>query len=286
MPIDDRALHDLTVESQDLQADAMRDMTRSLPDLEDIREERRDEAVDPERVAEFNTERRRVLRNGGMGMGALAARGLLGTAFGGVLAGIAASPAAADQPTDIKILQTAASLENLAVATYAAALTLPFIKSNAVVAKFATTTMGQHKEHGSAFNAQAKTLGGKEQTGTNPKYTPVVEQMKPTLTDAAKVVTLATTLEQVATETYLADLALLDDTTTKALVASVMGVESQHLATLRAVGALLAGGAPQLIKIPIGADLAKLPAAAGSVAFPQPFETTAKASPPDEGAVK
>ena len=65
-----------------------------------------------------------------------------------------------------------------------------------------------------------------------------------------------------------------------------MGVESQHLATLRAVRALLEGGAPQLVKIPIGADAAKLPAAAGSVGFPDTMPDADKASPPQEGAVK
>ena len=62
-----------------------------------------------------------------------------------------------------------------------------------------------------------------------------------------------------------------------------MGVEAQHLAVLRAVGALL-GGAPELIKIPT--EPAKLPAAAGSVSFPEPFQGTDLASPPEEGAVK
>jgi hypothetical protein len=96
-------------------------------------------------------------------------------------------------------------------------------------------------------------------------------------------VTLAATLEQVATETYLNELNMLEDKTAVTLVGSVMGVESQHLATLRAVGALLAG-APDLIKIPT--DLAKLPAAAGSVAFPDAFQGVSMASPPEEGAVK
>ena len=96
---------------------------------------------------------------------------------------------------------------------------------------------------------------------------------------------LAATLEQVATETYLSDLNMFTDVKSKTLMASVMGVESQHLATLRAVGALLAG-APDLIKIPLGADVAKLPAAAGSVAFPEPFAGVTMASPPAEGAVK
>ena len=73
-------------------------------------------------------------------------------------------------------------------------------------------------------------------------------------------------MEKVATDTYLMDLTMLEDMKSKIVMSSVMGVEAQHLATLRAVGALLTGGAPELIKVPIGADLAKLPAAAGSVA--------------------
>ena len=87
-----------------------------------------------------------------------------------------------------------------------------------------------------------------------------------------------------ATETYLSDLAQLSDSTSKELMASVMGVECQHLATLRAVGALLAGGGEKLIAIPT--DVAMLPAAAGSVAFPEAFEPVTMASPPQEGAVK
>ena len=64
------------------------------------------------------------------------------------------------------------------------------------------------------------------------------------------VVKLAATLEQVATDTYLSDLAMFTDVKSRMLMASVMGVECQHLATLRAVGALLQGGAPELIAIP------------------------------------
>jgi hypothetical protein len=54
------------------------------------------------------------------------------------------------------------------------------------------------------------------------------------------------------------------------------------------VGALLTGGAPELIKVPIGADLAKLPAAAGSVAFPDALEQTDPMllAAADSGAVK
>ena len=281
--LDEVRLRDLTIESQDLQADALRDMQSTLGDLTEIGRSRAGRPVDLDRVRHFNTERRRILRNGGFGLGALAARGLLSTGIGATLATIVARPAHAQSDVDIQILQTAASLENLAVATYGAALSLPFFDENQVVVAFAETTRSQHAEHGEAFNSQAVALGGQRQDGTNPKYTPIVEAAKPTLTDYMAVVELAQTLEEVAQDTYLQNLTLLSDTETKALMGSVMAVETQHLATLRAVGALLSGGAPELIAIPT--DVAALPAAAGSVAFPEPFEEPNLASPPQEGAI-
>jgi hypothetical protein len=187
----------------------------------------------------------------------------------------------------VQILQTASSLEVLAVATYGAALGLDFIKNgNPVVVKFAQTTMSQHDEHKKAFQAQTKTLGGKEQTSPNPKFAPVVEQAKPNLKTPLDVVNLAVTLEDAATQTYLQNIFLLDSSNTKALMASVMGVETQHAATLRAVKALLEANMPDLIKIPIGADVAKLPAAAGSVSFPNAFEPVGTIAEPETGAVK
>ena len=54
---------------------------------------------------------------------------------------IAGSAFAADAQTDIMALQTAASIENLAVAVYTTAAGLPFIKSgNATVLAFITKT--------------------------------------------------------------------------------------------------------------------------------------------------
>jgi len=209
--------------------------------------------------------------------------GLLGTGFGTALTAIVARPAMAQEDVDVQILQTAVSLELLAVATYGTALTLPFMSDNAVVKTFAETTMMQHDEHGQAFNAQATALGGEEQTEPNAKYSQVVQDATPTLTDAGKVVELAMALEQVATQTYVNNVGMMEDTKSKEVMASVMGVEAQHLAVLRAVDALIKGDAADLIALP--PDLAALPEAAGSVAFPEPFEGTENASPPEEGAV-
>jgi rubrerythrin len=263
----------------------MRQNHAVVADLRDIAAERRNEETDPQAVAAFNDSRRDLLSGFGGRAGRIGGAGLLAGGIGAAIAALIALPAAADGALDVQILQTASSLEILAVATYGAALTLPFIKDgNKVVVSFAETTMKQHDEHRQAFQAQTKALGGKSQTNPNPKYKAVVDSAAPTLKTPADVVTLAATLETVATETYLSDLNQFTDAKSKAIMASVMGVESQHLATLRAVGALLAGGAPELIAIPV--DASKLPAAAGSVAFPEPFEPTTMASPPEEGAIR
>lgn len=284
MGIDDSALRALSEESADLQADALKALNAARGQTREIGASRAGKPPDADRIREYELGRRKLLKAGGFGLGVLASSGLINTAFGQRVAAIASAPPQPSVDVDIQIFQTASSLENLAVATYDAALGLPFIQDNAVVKAFAETTMQQHFEHGAAFKGQTEDLGGQRQDAPNPKYAPIVEQAKPGLTDAAAVVALAATLEEVATDTYLSNLTLLTTGDLRRLMASVMGVESQHLATLRAVGALLDGGAPELIAIPT--DVAALPAAAGSVAFPQPFEEPDMASPPAEGALQ
>jgi len=281
-PVDEHALGLLIEESQDLHTDAMVLARSTVPDLADLAADRRlsPSPADPLAIEDFKKSRQSLAGQLGVALGGVLGLGLVHSMF-------ADSAAAADGDLDVMQLQTAVSLELLAVATYEAALTLPFIADgNPVIVTFAETTMSQHNEHRQAFSAQTETLGGTDQTATNPKYTPVVEEAKATLAAPLDVVNLAATLEQVATETYLANLNRFTDVTARVLMASVMGVECQHLATLRAVGALLEGGAPELIAIPLGAGVAQLPAAAGSVAFPEPFSGVTMASPPEEGAVE
>ncbi len=287
MNIDNKTFESLIEESQDLHVDAMRDIRATLPALEEIREERRGE-VDTDEIDRFNTNRRRLLSTAGIGAGGLAARGLLYGGLGTLFTGLMAKPAYADKPLDIQILQTASSLERLAINTYGVALGQGPQGANApaaqavaginvasakeVVAKFAMTTQSQHDEHRKAFQAQTTALGGKVQDAPNPKFAPAVAAAD--LSTPVKLVEFAAMLEKVATDTYLIDLTMLEDMRSKEIMTSVMGVEAQHLASLRAVGALLSAGAPNLVKIPIGADLAKLPDVAGSVAFPDALEQT------------
>ncbi|PLS76253.1 MAG: rubrerythrin family protein [Actinobacteria bacterium] len=267
----------------------MNGIKATLPELAEIREERRGKEVDREEIDRFNANRRGLLAKMGIGAGGLATRGLVGGGLGGLAAAILATPARADRPLDIQILQTASSLERLAVNTYNTALGLPFIRNgNATVIAFARETMRQHDEHRKAFQAQTTTLGGKVQDQPNPKFQDVVNKAAPGLKAPIDVVRLAANLEKVATDTYLVNLTMFEDVQSKSIMGSVMGVEAQHLATLRAVEALLQANAENLVKVPIGADLAKLPAAAGSVAFPQAFEMTTPEliADPQSGAVK
>ena len=289
MPLDDQALGELVEQSQDLHLDAMRATREEIDELVELGQERRARnEFDPEESLLGAQAAQEGIRKGLVAGGAVAA-----TAFGAALMSLASSPAFAASATDVQILQTAASIENLAVNTYKTALTLPYIGGSAghpVVKAFATTTMGQHSEHAQAFNSAVTALGGKAQNNPDPKYVPVVNNAVTAITKdstsagALAVVNLAMTLENVAAETYVANCSMLTDTNAKKITASIMGVEAQHVAVLSAVKALLSAGAPQLITLS-PTVVAQLPAAAGSIGFPNSFYPTSSASPASEGAL-
>ncbi len=280
--IDPRAMAVLIEESQDLHHDSMATTVTALDEMvETGNEARAHGAIDLDESRQVAARRSQLLTGAMFGGGILAAAGIAG-AFDVLFS----SPAFAASSTDIQVLQTASSIEVLAVATYKTALTLPFIggaSANAVVKAFATTTMQQHSQHLQAFNAATTSLGGKAQTNPDPALAKVVQAAVPGLTSPAPVVALALELEQGAAETYVADVAALSDANAKKVTASIMGVEAQHAAILLAVQALLAGNAPQLIALPPNA--AALPAAAGSVGFPDAFFPTNQARPATEGAL-
>ena len=255
--LDTRLLAELTEQSQDLNSDALR--------------------ITCEALTEYEQQQEPVRR--------WWQRGTAVTALVGGAALLGSARAAAASSDDIMALQTAASLENLAVSVYTTAAGLPFIKDgNKTVAAFIAKTTGQHTAHGQAFNAAATQAGGRAQNAPDPKYLAVVKQMLPSIKTPADVVKLAITLEDVAAQTYTSYVSKVSDPQLRRLFASVAPVEAQHRSTLLAVQALLAGGAPQLIAIPT--DAGKLPAAAGSVGFPDAFYPTKSASPISEGAVQ
>ncbi|MFJ9690920.1 ferritin-like domain-containing protein [Kitasatospora sp. NPDC101183] len=263
--IDTRLLAELTEQSEDLNSDALRITNGALTDF--------GQAVTPGR--------RRWWQRGGLLAGAAGMALLLG----GTRAYADSPSPSGSMADDILALQTAASIENLAVSVYRTAAGLPFIKDgNKTVAAFIAKTTQQHQAHAQAFNAAATQAGGQAQNNPDPKYKAVVDQALPTIKGPADVVKLAITLEDVAAQTYTRNVSQVSDAQLRKLFASVAPVEAQHRATLLAVQALLAGNAADLITIPV--DPAKLPAAAGSVGFPDAFYRTDNASPISEGAVK
>ncbi|MEV8392030.1 MULTISPECIES: ferritin-like domain-containing protein [unclassified Streptomyces] len=186
---------------------------------------------------------------------------------------------------DIMALQTAASLENLAVSVYRTAAELPFIKDgNATIQEFIATTTRHHEEHAKAFNTAAVQAGGQPQTGTDPKYAAVAQKALPAARTPEDVITLALSLEDVAAQTYTKNVGPAGTARLRRLFASVAPVEAQHRATLLTIQSLLGSGDTDLIAIPTDADA--LHAAAGTVGFPDAFYPTGKASPSSEGAVR
>ena len=280
MSLDSRALAARLTESQDLHSDSMRDTHAALDEMVEIGREQRADSSDPGEGRAVSREASRLVGRGAVGGGALAAAG-----FGAALVALMSSPAFASKSADVQMLQTSAAIENLAVATYTTALTLPFIGGASalpVVKAFVTTTMNQHADHAKAFNAACTALGGAAQTAPDPALLSVVNQAKPTLTGPAPVVALAIQLETGAAETYVAYTSALESLNARKVTASIMGIEAQHVAVLRAVQALVAGGHPEYITLP--PPLAKLPAAAGNVGFPDAFFKTDMARPATEGA--
>ena len=289
--LDVGTFHELMEESQDLQVDAMRGMKEPLDDIVEAGRARRATREYRESVEEVRARQREYLRSlGTVGAGGLTAAGITA---GLIMA--TGSRAFANEQADIDALQTAASLENLAVFTYKTALTLPYLKKDdtatKTIAAFAQMTMKQHDEHAQAFNARAVELGGQKQTETNPKYTPIVQDMVPKLKSGGPldVVGLAITLEDVATSTYVQNIQNVTDPQVRQLFGTIVGVESQHLSTLYAVQALLKADLPQLITVEAtggAVDVSKLPAKTAEIAIPETFKKTELASPPSEGAVQ
>jgi len=276
----------LIEESADIQSDAMKTTSSGLADVvEQGLDRRATGGFDPDETRAYHIERRRLLAGSLKGVGVLA-----GTALGAGLYQMFTQPAFADTTMDIQAGQTAASIENLAVAVYNKAAGLPFMKNipapaGPTVTVFVTQTIQQHTAHAAAFNSAVTALGGKAQTGIDMTvYNGVVVPELPKLKAPLDVVNFAAALENVAAETYAAETAAVSDKMLRSTFSSIMGVEAQHVSVLLAVAALLNGGAPQLITIPPPAD--KLPAAAGSVGFPNSFYALDMARPATEGAVQ
>ncbi len=189
-----------------------------------------------------------------------------------------------DPSRDVALLQTAAALENLLVATYSAALGLAVVQTGpAQLLTLAMTALDHHADHAMAFNAAASAAGGSAQTEPDPTYLAIARAAQPGLRTVVDVVHLVTRLEQVAAQTYVRDAGAAAGPALRALLVSVAAVEAQHAAALLVSGDLLAADLSGEVRL--GPDLDGLPTSAGAVGFPAAFFPTAEAVPAGDGAV-
>lgn len=138
---------------------------------------------------------------------------------------------------DLATAQLAASLEKLAVDTYAAALTAATGgKLGAVppaVAEFVTTAKAQHEVHLSSWNAVLRGAGRPEVTAPNARLKPTVDSMFAQVKDAGGAAKLALTLEDIASQTYNKAIPTLANKDAIKLAAQIQVVDQQHIAILR-----------------------------------------------------
>ena len=138
---------------------------------------------------------------------------------------------------DVEALKLNASLENLAVFAYGAALdaapkgkfgkTVP-----PAVAEFAMQAKSQHAEHAEAFNAALQNAGAQAYTEPTPGLAPTVTEMFEKVDSVPKLAMLALTLENTAAATYVQQMNQLTSAAALSAVATIAPVERQHAAIL------------------------------------------------------
>ncbi len=184
------------------------------------------------------------------------------TAAAGTTApGGAGTTAVAGMSNDVVILRTASSIEELAVAAYQTAIDSGLV-TTAAVGDAAKLFQAQHKEHSGLFQGATTAAGGEPFAEANPA---LLDALKPTidgLKDEMGIIAFALELEQVAAQTYQANVGTFADPSLNAAIMSVGGVEARHAAVLASVlGAM--PGSDQL--------------------FPTAFQSTTKAVMPGTG---
>ncbi len=160
--------------------------------------------------------------------------GAAATTAGGAATTAAGSSSSMAGTGDVAALQTASSLEELAVAVYQTAIDSGLVKT-AAIGDAAKLFQSQHKEHSQLFQGATSKAGGTPFAKPNPA---VLEQLQPTikaLKDETGIVMLAHSLETAAAETYQKVVGTLKDLTLNQAFMSVGGTEARHAVILASV---------------------------------------------------
>jgi hypothetical protein len=191
--------------------------------------------------------RRAFLLGGGALLGGVA---LVGSGVGSGLAAAATrrgSTVAAGMPTqngqkltgDLAVVALAASLENLAVATYQAGIDAATKGSLGevppAVVTFAQTAQRQHQDHAAAWNGVLTGAGKKAVTGVDLTVKQSVDKAFAQVKDVPGLAMLALDLENGAAATYLAAISAVKTPAGIKTAATIQPVELQHAAILNFV---------------------------------------------------
>jgi hypothetical protein len=137
---------------------------------------------------------------------------------------------------DLAVVALAASLENLAVGTYQAAIDAAGQGALGAVppavVTFAQTAQEQHRDHAAAWNGVLTQAGKQPITGVDLTVKKSVDQAFAKVTDVPGLATLALGLENGAAATYLAAIGAVKSPAGIKTAASIQPVEMQHAAIL------------------------------------------------------
>jgi hypothetical protein len=185
--------------------------------------------------------RRAFLLGSGAVLGGLALVGSgvgsgLAAAATGRSAGVPGAQKAQKLSGDLAVVALAASLENLAVGTYQAAIdAVTQGKLTGVpdaVVTFAQTAQSQHKDHAAAWNAVLTGAGKQAVSGVDLTVKKSVDTAFAKVTDVPGLAMLALDLENVAAATYVAAIGVVKNPAGIKTAATIQPVEMQHAAIL------------------------------------------------------
>jgi hypothetical protein len=241
LPVTEHELHDLTADLEDAHHESMPQLRESLEDWDTA-------TVDDEgafvRLVRGTASRRGFL----LGTGAFLGGAALVAAGGGQAMALASTPSSrrglhpqAQKLTgDLAVVALAASLENLAVATYQSGIqaataghlgTVP-----PAVVTFAMTAQSQHKDHAAAWNAVLTAAKKPKVTGVDLTLkNSVIDPAFAQVTDVTGLAKLALELENTAAATYLAAIGVVKSPAGVETAATIEPVEEQHGAILNYV---------------------------------------------------
>ena len=194
------------------------------------------------RLVSTASSRRAFLLGGGAVLGGVA---LVGSGMGSGLAAAATRTGAMGAPAaqsaqklsgDLAVVALAASLENLAVATYQAGIDAATKGSLGAVppavVTFAQTAQSQHKDHAAAWNGVLTGAGKKSVSGVDLTVKKSVDKAFAGVKDVPGLAKLALDLESVAAATYIAAIDVVKSPAGIKTAATIQPVELQHAAIL------------------------------------------------------